>query len=79
MHNKLLHKMGISLTPNCSFCNTLETIEHIYLECPNAINVWQETQNLIKTLHYHHFKISDIEKILQITSDLIQQQKRVGI
>ena len=63
VHNKLLHKMGISTTPNCLFCNDLETIEHVYIECPNAIHLWQETENWVKTLHYPHFKISDTEKI----------------
>ena len=32
VHNKLLHKMGISETLNCLFCNTSETIEHVYLK-----------------------------------------------
>ena len=36
VHNKLLHKMGISETPNCLFCDIPETIEHIYLECTNV-------------------------------------------
>ena len=38
VHNKLLHKMGISTTPNCLFCNEWETIEHVYMECPNAVH-----------------------------------------
>ena len=48
VHNKFLHKMGISRTPNCLFCNQLETIEHIYTECPNVIQPWQVTENWIK-------------------------------
>ena len=36
VHNELLHKMGISTT-------LLETIEHVYIGCPNAIHLWQET------------------------------------
>ena len=55
--------MGISTTPNCLFCNELETIEHVYMKCPNAIHVWQETENRVKSLHYQHFNISDTEKI----------------
>ena len=62
-HNKLLHKMEIIESPNCLFCNQIETIEHIYLECPNAIDIWQKTENWVKSLHYPHFKISEIEKI----------------
>ena len=55
--------MGISTTPNCLFCNELETIVHVYMECPNAIHLWQETENWVKSLHYPHSKISDTEKI----------------
>ena len=31
VNNNLLHKMRISVTPNCLFCNETETIEHIYM------------------------------------------------
>ena len=55
--------MGISRTPNCLFCNDMETIEHVYIECPNAIQLWQDTENWVKRLHYPHFKISDTEKV----------------
>ena len=55
--------MEIIESPNCLFCNQIETIEHVYLECPNAINIWLETENWVKSLHYPHFKISDIEEI----------------
>ena len=48
LHNTLLHKMDISITPNCLFCYDLETIEHVYMECPNVIHLWQETENLAK-------------------------------
>ena len=31
IHDKLLHKMGLTETPNCLFCkNTIETIEYMY-------------------------------------------------
>ena len=63
MLNRLLFKMGISTPPNCLLCNVLETIEHIYMECPNVVNLWQETGNWAKSLNYPHFKISDNEKI----------------
>ena len=63
VHNQLLHKMKITDNPNCQFCNAQETIEHIYLECPNVIRIWQDTENWVKSLNYPHFKISDTEKI----------------
>ena len=55
--------MNIIDNPNCLFCNAQETIEHIYLECPNVIRLWQDTENWVKSLDYPHFKISDTEKI----------------
>ena len=63
VNNKLLHKMKIVESPYCLFCNHIETIEHIYLECPNAINIWYEVENWIRSIQYPHFKISDTEKI----------------
>ena len=33
------------------------------MECPNAIYLWQETEDWVKSLNYPHFKISDTEKI----------------
>ena len=54
--------MDISTRPNCLFCDELETIEHVYLECPNVIGLWQETENWVKRLQNPHFKISDNEK-----------------
>ena len=63
VHNKMLCKMGISETPNCLFCNETETIEHIYLKCPNVIQLWHQTEDWAKTFNIPHFKISKYEKI----------------
>ena len=83
--------MGISETPNCHFCNETETIEHIYMECPNVIQSWQQTENWVKCLQYPHFKISDSEKIFGekynnhfkhiiviSTKDVIYQKRKKG-
>ena len=91
VNNRLLHKMKITETPCCLFCNQIETIEHIYLDCPNTIHIWQEVEKWIKSLHYPHFKISDTEKIfgekynnqlkhLVITStkDIIHFKRKTG-
>ena len=63
VHNTLLFRMGISNTPNCLFCDEPETIEHVYLECPNAVNLWFNTENWVKSLNFPNFKISENEKI----------------
>ena len=55
--------MGISTTPNCLFCDDPETIEHVYVECPNAVSLWHDTENWVKGLNYPHFKISENENI----------------
>ena len=91
VHNKILYKMGISETPNCLYCGKIETIEHVYLECPNVLNLWQESEIWVKSLHYPHFKISENEKIfgekyndhikhVVITSikDVIYQKRKKG-
>ena len=63
VHNTLLSRMGISTTPNCLFCDDPETIEHIYVECPNALSLWHDSENWVKGLNYPHFKICENEKI----------------
>ena len=91
VHNKLLHKMGISETPNCLYCGTTETIEHVYLDCPNVVNLWQELESWVKSLHFPHFKISENEKIfgekynnhikritIISTTDVIYQKRKKG-
>ena len=91
VHNKLLFKMGLSTTPNCLFCDNLETIEHIYVECPNSVRLWHDTENWVKGLNYPHFKISDNEKIfgekhndklkhiiILSIKDVIYQKRKIG-
>ena len=91
VHNTLLFRMGISNTPNCLFCDEPETIEHVYLECPNAVNLWFNTENWVKNLNFPHFKISDNEKIFGekynnhlkhiiviSVKDVIYQKRKVG-
>ena len=50
-------------THSCLYCHDTETIEHIYIECENTIEVWQYTEHGVRPLHSPHFKISDIKKI----------------
>ena len=63
VNNKLLYKMGISETPNCLFCHNIETIEHIYIECENVTELWNNTEKWVRRLYSPHFKISDTEKV----------------
>lgn len=38
-----LQKRGISLDPRCLHCGEPETIDHLFLHCPLAIQVWELT------------------------------------
>ena len=81
--------MGISETPNCLYCNTIETIEHVFIECRNVRQLWQRTEKWVRLLHNPPFKISDtglqifgekqsdyIKHIIIIsTKDVIYQKK----
>ena len=41
--NEKLHKVKISDTPLCTFCNSeIETLVHLFVECNKETNVWQE-------------------------------------
>ena len=40
-----------------------ETIEHVYIECVNARQLWRDTEHWLRILRYPHFKISDTEKV----------------
>ena len=46
VHNKIVHKMGISGTPNCLYCNNVETIEHVYIECENVRRFMEQYRKL---------------------------------
>ena len=64
-HNKfkVQYKMGISETPHCLYCNNTETIEHVYIECVNARQLWQDIENWVRILHCPQFIISYTEKL----------------
>ena len=55
--------MGISESPNCFFCPNIETIEHIYTECENVIELWKNTEKWVRRIYSPHSEISDTEKI----------------
>jgi len=41
--NEKLHKVKISDTPLCTFCNSeIEILVHLFVECNKETNVWQE-------------------------------------
>ena len=41
--NKLVHEMNISEDDKCLFCiQRIDTLEHIYVDCENARNIWMK-------------------------------------
>ena len=45
---KLLHKIGISNSPLCLSCfSEVESLHHLFYDCPNVKNLWKELQTKI--------------------------------
>ena len=92
VHNQLLKKMKIVESENCLFRkDQTETIEHIYLQCPNSIKLWTETITWVRSIYDRHFIISDQEfffgtsEKFQVTNliiisvkDVIYQKRKEG-
>ena len=76
--------MNIVDSENCLYCkNELETIEHVYMLCPNSAKLWHDTISWVRNIYDQHFMISDQEKIFgcvqknQITNLIITSVKDV--
>ncbi|KAM7514390.1 hypothetical protein LguiA_003973 [Lonicera macranthoides] len=41
LHNKMCLRRGILSNPNCKFCGTEESANHIFLVCTRARKVWR--------------------------------------
>ena len=43
----------IEISPNCTFCNTeIETINHLFVECPRLQHIWEYTTNILNGLGF---------------------------
>ena len=63
--NKALCEMGIKEDNACPHCQDhIETIEHAFLQCEMAKNIWKDMETWLRNHVNIHIKISDIEKIL---------------
>ena len=74
MHFKLLHRriatkrllfeMNIKPDNLCPYCrDTLETVEHAFLECTHVRIFWNEIENWFKRTIDNSIKIVEMEKI----------------
>ena len=92
VNNQLLQRMGILFNDKCLYCNDfIETFEHIYIQCENTSQIWNDTEKWVREIYDSNFKISGIEKIFgcmdnnQITQliiitvkDIIYQRRKRG-
>ena len=46
--NSYLHKLGIRNSLNCCFCQQPESLLHIFYECPNSRELWNDIEKLLK-------------------------------
>ena len=84
--------MNIIESENCLFCrNVVETIEHVYLTCPNSTKLWHDTIVWVRNIYDQHFMISDQESffgsiqknqianlIISSVKDVIYQKRKEG-
>ena len=62
--NKKLQIMGIRNDSQCPYCDEqVETIEHAFLECEAAKEIWKEVETWLKTSINTTIKISNLDKI----------------
>ena len=62
--NKWLHRIGIITSPNCLRCKTeIETLNHIFINCPEVIIFWNE---LKRKWHVLFDEITNVEKLFGI-------------
>ena len=62
--NKLLFEMNIKQNNLCPYCtNTVETVEHAFLECIYVRTFWRDIENWLKRSIDNSIKIVEMEKI----------------
>ena len=84
--------MGIVSNEKCLYCRDfIETIGHIYIQCENTRQIWNDTEKWVREIYDSHFRISDIEKnfgcmennqitqlIIITVKDVIHQKRKRG-
>ena len=63
--NKWLHKIGTIASPNCLRCKTdIETLDHIFIHCPDVIVFWNKLHN--KWINLFGSELSSTDKLFGI-------------
>ena len=61
--NEKLFTIGRSETNKCYFCeNEIETIIHLFVECPYVVPLWRQIETLLEKLEFRH-QLNDFTKI----------------
>ena len=57
-----MHKVKLAESPLCTFCNNeTETLEHLFVECSDVMNIWQEViTNLLQPFGITNLNKHDI-------------------
>ena len=65
----ILNKWKPSISRNCSFCNQIETTEHLLLSCSRVQNIWKTIGECINIdIKLHHLVIGLDESYAEITN-----------
>ena len=62
-----LFRATVYHTPNCHTCQTSETIDHIFLQCPSTTTLWTTVQTYIDKLTNHSLKLTDHMKLFGLS------------
>jgi len=58
-----IYRATVYHTPNCHTCQTMENIEHIFLQCPSTTVLWTIVQSYIDKLTNNTLKLDDCMKL----------------
>ena len=65
----IVNKWKPSVPRNCTYCNEVETTEHLLFNCDRVKSIWQIVGQLIKLdIKWHHLVIGLDEKYAEITN-----------
>ena len=58
----LLTKMKLRANTNCQFCDSIDTLQHFFYDCPLSKVVWKEIERKLETLcnRYTHFSAKNV-------------------
>ena len=58
----LLTKMKLRANNNCQFCDSIDTLQHFFYDCPISKVVWKEVERKLETIcnKYTHFSAKNV-------------------